>query len=62
MAGKPTPVFYIAVLLLIAALVGFAFYQAGDILAPGGNEAATGAAASTDSDLDINDLDWCGVS
>ena len=56
MAGKPTPVFYIAVLLLIAALVGFAFYQAGDILAPGGNEAATGAAASTDSDLDINEL------
>ena len=55
MAGKPTPVFYVAVLLLIAALVGFAIYQAGDILAPGGNEAATGA-ASTDSDLDINEM------
>ena len=55
MAGKPTPVFYVAVLLLIAALVGYAIYQAGDILAPGGNEAATGA-ASNDSDLDINEM------
>ena len=57
MAGKPTPIFYLAVLLLIAALVGFAFFQAGDILAPGGNaqDAAT-AAASSDDDIDIKDL------
>lgn len=57
MAGKPTPIFYLAVLLLIAALVGFAFFQAGDILAPGGNaqDAATAAADSSD-DIDIKDL------
>ena len=61
MAGKPTPIFYLAVLLVIAALVGFAMFNAGDILAPGGNGPggsghAGGASDSSDDDIDIKDL------
>ncbi len=60
MAGKPTPIFYLAVLLVIAALVGFAFYQAGDILAPGGDQPVAGADANAD-DGDINVKDLVGA-
>lgn len=61
MAGKPTPIFYLAVLLLIAALVGFAFFKA-DILAPGGaakdgpTASPVAGADSSDEDIDIKDL------
>ena len=54
MSGKPTPLFYLAVLLVIAGLVGFAFYQAGDILAPGGNRG--GAVGDADADGDDSEI------
>ena len=58
MSGKPTPIFYLAVLLVIAALIGFAFFQAGDILAPGGDKPVAKAAGSAGDadDIDIKDL------
>ena len=69
MSGKPTPVFYLAVLLVVIGLIAFAIYQAGDLLAPGGNaggdpagQTATGGdhssagQSSGGSDIDINDL------
>lgn len=39
MAGQPKPAFYVAVLLVVAALIGFAMYRA-DIFAPRGNPPA----------------------
>lgn len=59
MAGKPTPIFYLAVLLVIAALVGFAFFQAGDILAPGGGDQVaqgSGSVGDADDDIDVKEL------
>lgn len=70
MAGKPTPVFYLAVLLVVFGLIGFAAYQAGDILAPGGEDgpAATASGSggqsssgsssdsNTDTDIDLSDI------
>ncbi len=37
MAGQPKPVFYIAVAMVVLALIGFAVYQARDVIAPQGN-------------------------
>lgn len=61
MAGKPTPIFYLAILLVVGALIGYAAWQAGDVLAPGGDEPVAGGGASTggkpgDGDLDLNEL------
>ena len=70
MAGKPTPVFYIAVLAIVFGLIGYAVYQAGDILAPGGDNGnaqqagnQTGAASESssesggsDTDIDLSDI------
>ena len=73
MAGKPTPIFYLAVLAIIFGLIGFAVYQARDVLMPGGEgqqHAATGSntgaakstdSGSTDSDTDIDLSDIAGA-
>ena len=55
MAGKPTSIFYIAVFAVIAGLVGFAIYQARDVIAPGGDPVAQNGGGN-DSDIDIKDL------
>ena len=56
MAGKPTPLFYAAVVAVVLALIGFAIWQAGDILAPGGGNptASNGNARNTATDTDID--------
>lgn len=58
MAGKPTPLFYAAVVAVVLALIGFAIYQAGDILAPGGDKpVATNAdGTSRDNDIDLTEI------
>jgi ABC-type nitrate/sulfonate/bicarbonate transport system substrate-binding protein len=66
MAGKPTPIFYLAVLLVVFGLIGFAVYQAGDIIAPGGSDAtatadrgsnpAPGQSGDSDTDIDLSDI------
>jgi len=72
MAGKPTPVFYLAVLAVVFGLIGFAVYQARDVLAPGGNAAGDGqqqaagnngasnqssdSSSSSDTDIDLSDI------
>lgn len=70
MAGKPTPVFYLAVLLVVFGLIGFAAYQAGDILAPGGEDGPAATASGSggpsssgsssdsnnDTDIDLSDI------
>ncbi len=54
MAGKPTPVFYAAVCVVVLGLVAFALYQARDVIAPGGDE--NPAAKAGDNDLVLDDL------
>lgn len=38
MAGKPTGLFYFALFVVVVGLVGFAMYQARDVIAPGGGD------------------------
>ncbi len=54
MAGKPTPIFYIAVLAVILGLLGFAAYQARDVLMPGDNAGSQPVAGG--DDINIKDL------
>ena len=56
MAGKPTPLFYAAVVAVVLALIGFAIWQAGDILAPGGNQASSSGKTATDTDIDLTEI------
>jgi len=61
MAGKPTPLFYAAVVAVVLALIAFAAWQAKDILAPGhaarGTSGATASAGSSgDNDIDLNEI------
>jgi len=48
--AQPKPAFYVALLVVIASLVGFALYRA-DILAPAGKDAAKGG-----QDIDLDEL------
>ena len=50
MAGQPKPLFYVAVLLVVAGLIGFAAYRS-DILAPAGNDGP-----KQDQDIDAGEL------
>ena len=52
MAGKPTPVFYAAVCVVVLGLVAFALYQARDVIAPGGDENPGAKAGGNDLVLD----------
>ncbi|MCA9669028.1 MAG: OmpA family protein [Myxococcales bacterium] len=52
MAGKPKPLFYVIVVVVILGLVGFALYKAG-ILAPKGG----GSGSGTSAKIDKNALD-----
>ena len=56
MAGKPTSLFYIAVFAVIAALIGFAVYQARDIIAPGEPTNAVAQNGGGNGDIDLNEL------
>ena len=56
MAGKPTPLFYAAVVAVVLALIGFAIWQAGDILAPGGNQASSSGKTATATDIDLTEI------
>jgi NitT/TauT family transport system substrate-binding protein len=55
MAGKPTSLFYVAVFVVVAGLVGFALYQGRDVIFPGGNDAVVDGDGK-DKDIDIADL------
>ena len=55
MAGKPTPIFYVALCIVVLGLVGFGLYQARDVLAPGGDDVPV-AGANGGSDLNLSDL------
>ena len=70
MAGKPTPIFYLAVLAVIFGLIGFAAYQA---FAPGppnppvavagdDDRASGGSSSGTNSDTEIDLSDITGVA
>jgi ABC-type nitrate/sulfonate/bicarbonate transport system substrate-binding protein len=52
MAGKPTPVFYAAVCVVVLGLVAFALYQARDVIAPGGDDKPV----AQGNDLNLDDL------
>ena len=54
MAGKPTPIFYAAVAAVIIGLLGFALYQARDVIAPRGDQ--VGKDGGGDHDIDLKDL------
>lgn len=58
MAGKPTPLFYAALALVVLGLIGFAVYQGRDIIAPGGDDGpvATKGQGGGDTDIDLDDL------
>ena len=56
MAGKPTPAFYLAVVAVIAGLIGFAIYRA-DIFAP---EAAKEEIGEIDADVLGGDIGGSG--
>lgn len=51
-AGKPTPLFYTAVVAVVVALIAFAAYQAGDVLAPDG----TGPVGDVDDVIDVDEM------
>lgn len=51
-AGKPTPLFYTAVVAVVVALIAFAAYQAGDVLAPDG----TGVVGDVDDVIDVDEM------
>ncbi len=55
MAGKPTSLFYVAVFVVVAGLVGFALYQGRDVIFPGGNDAVVDGDGKG-KDIDIADL------
>jgi len=54
MAGKPTSLFYAAVIAVVAALIAFAIYQGRNIIAPGGQD-PTGQSDSGD-DIQLSDI------
>ncbi len=58
MAGKPTPLFYAAVVAVVLALIGFAIYQAKDVIAPSGDGPVAKEAGSSggDTDIDLNEI------
>lgn len=53
MSGKPKPIFYVAVAAVIVGLLGFALYQARDIIAPKGDDPAKNGA---NDDIDLGQL------
>ena len=55
MAGKPTTLFYAAVIAVVAGLIGFALYQARDVIAPGGDDPVANG-GNGGQDIDIADL------
>ena len=58
MAGKPTPLFYAAVVAVVLALIGFAIWQAKDVIAPSGDGPVAKEAGSSggDTDIDLNEI------
>ena len=66
MAGKPTPIFYLAVLAVIFGLIGFAAYQAfapgpsnPPVAVSGDDDRASGGSSSgtnSDTDIDLSDI------
>ncbi|HMP79133.1 MAG TPA: phosphate ABC transporter substrate-binding/OmpA family protein [Pirellulaceae bacterium] len=56
MAGKPTPLFYLIVVLVVFGLLGFAIYRGADLLFPKGGGQAQGGGGGGAAVVDANQL------